>query len=93
MINQDYEALVHMVATARARLPITYPLHLFGAGHPAMFALATFLGCDTFDSAAYILMAKDNRYMTVEGTYQLEDLVDFYFPLIVSSHLADNSLK
>jgi 7-cyano-7-deazaguanine tRNA-ribosyltransferase len=74
MINQDYVNLVKMIATARAKLPVTFPLHLFGAGHPAMFALAVFLGIDTFDSAAYILMAKDNRYMTVDGTQQLENL-------------------
>lgn len=77
MINQDYVSLVKMIATARAKLPVTYPLHLFGAGHPAMFALAVFLGIDTFDSAAYILMAKDNRYMTVDGTHQLENLREF----------------
>jgi 7-cyano-7-deazaguanine tRNA-ribosyltransferase len=77
MINQDYETLVRMIALARKKLPVTYPLHLFGAGHPAMFALATFLGCDTFDSAAYALMAKDDRYMTINGTYQLSDLTEF----------------
>jgi 7-cyano-7-deazaguanine tRNA-ribosyltransferase len=77
MINQDYVTLVKMIATARAKLPVTYPLHLFGAGHPAMFALSTFLGCDTYDSAAYALMAKDSRYMTVEGTYQLAEIDEF----------------
>ncbi|MCY3410490.1 MAG: tRNA guanosine(15) transglycosylase TgtA [Candidatus Heimdallarchaeota archaeon] len=74
MIHQRYDILVDMIALARSRMPVTKPLHLFGAGHPAMFALATFLGCDTFDSAAYILMAKDGRYMTVEGTYQIDQL-------------------
>ncbi|MHA2098515.1 MAG: tRNA guanosine(15) transglycosylase TgtA [Candidatus Kariarchaeaceae archaeon] len=77
MINQDYETLVKMIATARSRLPVSYPLHLFGAGHPAMFALATFLGCDTFDSAAYALMAKDGRYLTVDGTLQLDNIDEF----------------
>ncbi len=77
MINQDYSTLVKMIVTARENIPITHPLHLFGAGHPSMFALATFLGCDTFDSAAYILMAKENRYMTVNGTYQLDNIREF----------------
>ncbi len=77
MINQDYNTLVKMIATARSRLPASYPLHLFGAGHPAMFALATFLGCDPFDSAAYALMAKDGRYLTVDGTLQLENIDEF----------------
>ncbi len=77
MIHQRYDILVDMIATTKLKLPVDKPLHLFGAGHPAMFALATFLGCDTFDSAAYILMAKDSRYMTVEGTYHLSDLKEF----------------
>lgn len=76
MIKQDYETLVKMIATTKSKLPVTYPLHLFGAGHPAMFALATFLGCDTFDSAAYSLMAKDERYLTEYGTYDLADLTE-----------------
>lgn len=74
MINQEYTVLVDMIITARKKIPVTYPLHLFGAGHPAMLALATFLGCDTFDSAAYTLMARDGRYMTNFGTYQLSEL-------------------
>ncbi|RMG21776.1 MAG: tRNA guanosine(15) transglycosylase TgtA [Methanobacteriota archaeon] len=74
MINQDYPTMVKMIIAARKKLPVNKPLHLFGAGHPAMFALAVFLGCDTFDSAAYSLMAKDNRYMTSQRTYQLEEL-------------------
>lgn len=77
MIHQKYETLVKMIATTKTNLPVTKPLHLFGAGHPAMFALATFLGCDSFDSAAYVLMAKDGRYMTVDGTYQLDRLREF----------------
>jgi 7-cyano-7-deazaguanine tRNA-ribosyltransferase len=42
-----------------------------------MFALSVFLGCDTFDSAAYVLMAKDGRYLTVDGTLQLESIDEF----------------
>ena len=76
MIRQDYSTLVDMILTAKQKLPVTYPLHLFGAGHPAMFALATYLGCDSFDSAAYSLMAKDGRYMTTSGTYQLAKLTE-----------------
>jgi len=49
-------------------------VHLFGAGHPMMFALAVAMGCDLFDSAAYALYARDDRYPTVRGTRQLADL-------------------
>lgn len=54
------------------------PIHLFGCGHPMVFAMAVALGCDLFDSAAYALYAKDDRYMTVHGTKKLSDL--HYFP-------------
>ncbi len=77
MISYDYETLVSMMETARMNIPNTYPLHLFGAGHPMMFALATAMGYDTFDSAAYILMAKDGRYLTTKGTYTIKELEDF----------------
>ena len=39
------------------------PVHLFGAGHPMVFALAALLGCDMFDSASYAKFARDDRFM------------------------------
>jgi 7-cyano-7-deazaguanine tRNA-ribosyltransferase len=42
------------------------------------FALAVACGCDLFDSAAYALYARDDRYLTERGTEQLADLD--YFP-------------
>jgi 7-cyano-7-deazaguanine tRNA-ribosyltransferase len=67
-----------MIMTAKMNLPIDKPLHLFGAGHPFMFALAVALGCDLFDSAAYAIYARENRYMTENGTHRLSELD--YFP-------------
>jgi 7-cyano-7-deazaguanine tRNA-ribosyltransferase len=43
-----------------------------------MFSLAVALGCDLFDSAAYALYARENRYMTENGTWRLEEMD--YFP-------------
>jgi 7-cyano-7-deazaguanine tRNA-ribosyltransferase len=43
-----------------------------------LFALAVALGCDLFDSAAYALYARENRYMTENGTWRLSELT--YFP-------------
>jgi 7-cyano-7-deazaguanine tRNA-ribosyltransferase len=43
-----------------------------------MFSLAVALGCDLFDSAAYVLYARENRYMTENGTSRLNQLD--YFP-------------
>ena len=78
MESYRYDVLTDMILTAKKGLPIERPLHLFGAGHPAMFSLAVALGCDLFDSAAYALYARENRYMTENGTWRLEEMD--YFP-------------
>ena len=73
-----YGDVVEAVVGAKRGLGTAGPVHLFGAGHPMMFALAVAMGCDLFDSAAYALYARDDRYLTVRGTRQLDDLD--YFP-------------
>jgi 7-cyano-7-deazaguanine tRNA-ribosyltransferase len=78
MEQYRFDVLVDMIMTAKMHLPIERPLHLFGAGHPFMFALAVAFGCDFFDSAAYSLYAKEGRYMTETGTCRLNELD--YFP-------------
>ena len=44
MEQYKFDVLVDMIATAKMNLPAERPLHLFGAGHPFMFALAVALG-------------------------------------------------
>jgi 7-cyano-7-deazaguanine tRNA-ribosyltransferase len=78
MESYRFDVLVDMIITAKMNLPVERPLHLFGAGHPVMFSLAVALGCDLFDSAAYALYARENRYMTENGTWRLSELD--YFP-------------
>ena len=73
-----YDRLVSMISTVRQSITSGKPLHLFGAGHPMIFALASALGCDTYDSAAYILFAREDRYMLTEGTFRLDQLA--YLP-------------
>ncbi len=73
-----FDTLVEMIMTTKMNLPVERPLHLFGAGHPFMFALAVALGCDLFDSAAYAKYAREERYMTERGTTRLSELR--YFP-------------
>jgi 7-cyano-7-deazaguanine tRNA-ribosyltransferase len=73
-----FDTLVDMIMTAKMHLPLERPLHLFGAGHPFMFPLAIALGCDLFDSAAYAIYAREDRYMTEIGTSRLKELE--YFP-------------
>jgi 7-cyano-7-deazaguanine tRNA-ribosyltransferase len=69
-----YPVLVDMAMTAKLNVPIERPIHLFGAGHPNIFAMSVAMGYDLFDSAAYALFAKDERYLTTRGTYLLKDL-------------------
>ena len=74
MNDYRYADMIDAVAAAKRGLGADAPVHLFGAGHPMMFALAVAMGCDLFDSAAYALYARDDRYLTVRGTRHLEDL-------------------
>jgi 7-cyano-7-deazaguanine tRNA-ribosyltransferase len=69
-----FDVLANMIVTAKINAPPQRPLHLFGAGNPLMFALAVALGCDMFDSAAYAIFARNDRYMTEHGTKRLRKL-------------------
>jgi len=74
MNGYRYADMIDVVAGAKRGLGRDAPVHLFGAGHPMMFALAVAAGCDLFDSAAYAIYARDDRYLTVRGTEHLDDL-------------------
>ncbi|MFC6943036.1 tRNA guanosine(15) transglycosylase TgtA [Salinirubellus sp. GCM10025818] len=78
MNSYRYAEMVDVTMAAKRGLGADAAVHLFGAGHPMMFALAVACGCDLFDSAAYALYARDDRYLTERGTEQLADLD--YFP-------------
>lgn len=73
---EKYEltTVLKMVYSAKKWLPEAKPIHLFGAGHPLVLPFAVALGVDMFDSASYILYARDGRYMTEYGVYRVEEL-------------------
>ncbi|MBI5254009.1 MAG: tRNA guanosine(15) transglycosylase TgtA, partial [Euryarchaeota archaeon] len=77
MESYRFSELVRIIMHSKKFLPLNKPVHLFGCGHPMLFALAVANGCDIFDSAAYSLYAKDDRYVTAEGTLRLEDIYEF----------------
>ena len=82
----EFATLARMIAAAKKVIPAK-PVHLFGAGHPLTIPLAVALGCDMFDSASYMLYAKDGRYMTPNATLRLDQLT--YLPCqcgVCSSH-------
>jgi len=71
--SYEFAILANMIGTLKSTV-MSKPIHLFGAGHPLTIPLAVALGCDTFDSASYILYARDNRYMHPNGTSRLDNL-------------------
>lgn len=90
MEQYRYKELVNAVLAAKRGLSPAACVHLFGAGHPSMFALAVAMGCDLFDSAAYALYAKDGRYMTNYGGHRLSELYELPCACpICRSHSAD----
>ncbi len=74
MESYDFPLLVKMILASKPHLPVDRPFHLFGAGHPLIIPLAVALGCDMFDSASYMLFAKNDRYISSNGTIRLEKL-------------------
>ncbi len=93
MENYRFNELVRLVMTAKLNLPWSAPLHLFGAGHPMLIPLAVAMGVDLFDSASYVLYARDDRYLTERGTVRLRELE--YLPCVcpVCSNLTADELK
>ena len=77
MEAQRFDVLVDMIIAAKKNLPTSQPLHLFGAGHPAIFPFIVALGCDMFDSAAYALYARMGRYLSSDGTQELDQMDEF----------------
>ena len=77
MESYEYRLLAQMIVAAKKQMPNSIPLHLFGAGHPLTIPFAVALGCDTFDSASYMLYAKQQRYITEDGTRNLADITVF----------------
>ncbi len=74
MERYEFSRLVDVVMTAKMNLPPGRPIHAFGCGHPMLFSLLVLAGVDLFDSAAYALYAEDKRYMTVRGTFKIDEM-------------------
>jgi 7-cyano-7-deazaguanine tRNA-ribosyltransferase len=74
MEKYEYTILIDMIYHARSNTSRGKPMHLFGGGLPHIIPFIVSLGIDTFDSASYILYAKDDRYMTRSRVYRLDSL-------------------
>lgn len=74
MEGQYYKELAEVIIASKKGLTPARPVHLFGAGHPLIFPLAVALGCDFFDSSAYIKYAKDDRLIFPDSTRHLDEI-------------------
>lgn len=68
--NHDLEFAARVIADARAVLPLEVPIHLYGAGDPVELPFYAYLGCDVFDSSAFIHYAEQGSYMTPYGALE-----------------------
>ena len=74
MEKHRYKDLAKIMLATIGELPPERPRHMFGCGHPMLFSMLIALGADLFDSAAYALFARDDRLLSPQGTYRLNDL-------------------
>ncbi|HVP95274.1 MAG TPA: tRNA guanosine(15) transglycosylase TgtA [Methanoregulaceae archaeon] len=93
MESYRYRELVEVVLAAKRGIPSSSCVHLFGAGHPAMFALAVAMGCDLFDSAAYALYAKEGRYLTTHGSMKLDELSELPCSCEICRHSSPEEIR
>ncbi len=93
MENQRYTDLARVIISSKKGLDPSKPVHLFGAGHPLVFPLAVALGCDFFDSSAYVKYANGGRMIFSGGTEKLEELDELPCNCPVCSKYLASELK
>ena len=93
MESYHYKDLVDVIMNSMVELSDSTPRHLMGAGHPMIFALCVAMGCDLFDSAAYILYAEDDRLLSTRGTFKLENLQEMPCSCEVCSKYTPDDLR
>ncbi len=93
MENQRYTDLIRIILSSKKGLNPSKPVHLFGAGHPMIFPIAVALGCDFFDSSAYIKYANDGRMIFTWGTEKLDDITELPCCCPVCSNYSADELK
>jgi 7-cyano-7-deazaguanine tRNA-ribosyltransferase len=93
MENQRYSDLINVILSVKKNLDPSKPVHLFGAGHPLIFPIAVALGCDFFDSSAYIKYAYDDRLIFPWGTEKLDEINDLPCCCPVCSNFTAHEIK
>jgi len=93
MENQRYFDLLNVIISSKKGLNPSKPVHLFGAGHPLIFPIAVALGCDFFDSSAYIKYANNDRLIFPWGTEKLDNLEEIPCNCPVCSSFSKSELE
>jgi 7-cyano-7-deazaguanine tRNA-ribosyltransferase len=93
MERYRYADIVRITLAAKKHLPPDRPVHLFGCGHPMLFAQAALLGCDFFDSASYAKFAESERMLLPSGTVHLKDLTELPCSCPICSATSADALK
>lgn len=76
LMSYNYKEICDIIIAIKKTIPDKI-IHAFGAGHPMIFSLLAFLGCDLFDSAMYSIAAAQDRYLTAFGTLKLREIEEF----------------
>jgi 7-cyano-7-deazaguanine tRNA-ribosyltransferase len=74
MEQYRFSELADVLSAARPTLGPGSAVHLFGTGHPMMFAFAAVFGVDLFDSSAYHKFARRGSLLFPEGTVAIDEL-------------------
>ena len=83
MEQQKYKDLAKIMFACKSNLAPNRPVHMFGCGHPMLFPMLIAMGADLFDSAAYVLFARDGRILTPWGTEKIAELEEW--PILMPS--------
>ncbi|MGC8681418.1 MAG: tRNA guanosine(15) transglycosylase TgtA, partial [Thermoplasmata archaeon] len=75
-----YSEIVDIVMASKLNIDFGKPVHLFGAGHPMVFAISALMGVDFFDSSSYVKYARDDRVIFPDGTRYLSELKYVPYP-------------
>jgi 7-cyano-7-deazaguanine tRNA-ribosyltransferase len=74
MERYRFADLARAIEAARPALTPAAPVHLFGTGHPMLFAFAAMFGVDLFDSSAYHKFARRGDLLFPDGTVPVDRL-------------------
>ncbi|MCL4324607.1 MAG: tRNA-guanine transglycosylase, partial [Candidatus Thermoplasmatota archaeon] len=74
MDSYRFADLFRMLSEVRSSLAPEKPLHLFGLGHPMLFAFGALLGADIFDTASYHKFARRLSLQFPQGSMDLDEV-------------------